>query len=588
MHGRLKPPNVLRRLFPFLSWLPELRQGGVLRADIVAGMTVAMILVPQSMAYARLAGLPPVYGLYAAFVPPVVAALFGSSRQLATGPVAMASLISFSTVQTLAVPETELYIAYSVLLALMVGFLRLGLGLLRLGILVNLLSMPVVVGFTNAAALIIATSQLHYIFGVEAVGRDYHMLTVWGVLEAAAAGVHWPTVGMAVFTGILLLGLRRPFPRFPHVLNAVLVTTALSWAVGYDGAVVGEIPLGLPTFKLPEVDWGAAPQLAVGALTLTLVGLMEAMSIAKTIATQTRQRLDVNQELVGQGLANLVGGLFQSYAVSGSFSRSAVNHYSGARTGFSSVVASLGVTATLLLLTPLLYYLPQATLAMVIVSAVTNLIRLEPIAQAWRVNRGDGFTGVMTFAGTLALAPQLHLGIALGVGLTLGLYLKRTMRPHVAFLARHPDGTLRDAEAHGLALDQRIVIIRFDGRLFFGDSGYFEDKVNEVVARLPELRFLVLDAGGINQVDGSGEQTLRQVVERLRQAGIDVYFTRAKKQFTEALERTGSLDYIGRDHFFAWNQHALEHLWDRMEPSYRARCPLNMPQPQRRGGVWSI
>jgi sulfate permease, SulP family len=579
---------VLHRLFPFLSWLPELGDRRVLQADLIAGATMAMILIPQSMAYAHLAGLPPVYGLYAAFLPPVVAALFGSSRQLATGPVAMASLISASTVQYLATSGTDSYIAYSILLALMVGVLRLGLGLLRLGILVNLLSVPVVVGFTNAAALIIATSQLHHILGVEAVKGAYHFQTVWSVLQTVAGGVEWATVGMALFSGVLLLGLRRWLPQFPHVLNAVFVATLFSWAVGYEGAVIGEIPVGLPVFTWPAIDWVVIPELIFGALTLTLVGLMEAMSIAKTIATQTRQRLDVNQELIGQGLANLVGGFFQSYTVSGSFSRSAVNHYSGARTGFSSVVSSLVVTLTLLFLTPLLYYLPQATLAMVIVSALFNLMQISPISRAWRVSRGDALVGVLTFVVTLATAPQLHLGIGVGVVLTLVLYLKRTMRPHVAFLARHTDGTLRDAAVHGLALDQRIAIIRFDGRLFFGDSGYFEDKVNQAVSRLPELRYLVLDAGGINQVDASGEQTLRLMVERLRQAGIDVFFTRAKSQFTEALERSGSLDFIGRDHFFAWNQHALEHLWNRMEPAYRARCRLNVTMPQRRGGIWSI
>lgn len=576
-----------RRALPFLAWLPELRQGRVLRADLVAGVTVALIIIPQSMAYARLAGLPPVYGLYAAFLPPVIAALFGSSRQLATGPVAMASLISASTIQPLALAETETYIAYSILLALMVGALRLALGLLRLGALVDLLSAPVVVGFTNAAALIIATSQLHHLFGVEAVTGAYHFQTVWSVVQAAA-GVHWPTAGMAALAGVLLLGLRRRWPRFPHVLNTVVVTTLVSWAIGYSGGIVGQIPQGLPAFKWPTVDPGAAAQLAMGALTLTLVGLMEAMSIAKTIATQTRQRIDVNQELVGQGLANLVGGLFQSYAVSGSFSRSAVNFYSGARTGFAAVVSSLVVMLTLLYLTPLLYFLPQATLAMIIVSALANIVRLQPLVQAWRVNRSDGLVGVITFLITLALAPGLHWGIAAGVGLTLALYIRRTMRPHVAYLARHPDGTLRDADAHGLALDQRIALIRFDGRLFFGVSAYFEDKVNEAVSRLPDLRYLVLDAGGINQIDASGDQTLRQVVERLRSGGIDIYFTRAKAQVTAALERSGTLDYIGRDHFFAWNQHALEHLWGRMEPTYKARCPLNIPTSNRREGTWSI
>jgi SulP family sulfate permease len=582
---------LLYHIFPFLRWLPEIRRAKTLRADIVAGITLAMIIVPQSMAYAKLAGLPPVYGLYAAFLPPVVAALFGSSRQLATGPVAIASLISAATVQTVAPPGTQAYISYAILLALMVGVLRLGLGVLRLGMLVNLLSGPVVIGFTNAAALIIGTSQVHYIFGVEAQSGEYHFQTVGHVVMAALEGTHWPTVGMSFLTAALLILTRRWWPRLPRVMIAVIVTSCVAYFSGYaeaNGQVVGEIPQGLPRLQIPVIDFEIMSRLFWGAITLTLIGLMEAMSIAKAIATRTKQRIDVNQELIGQGMANLVGSFFQSYAVSGSFSRSAVNHYSGALTGFSSVVMSAFVMLTLLFLTPLLYHLPLATLAMIIVSALANIVQVKPVVDAWRVNTKDGLIGIITFVCTLLLAPKLYLGIAIGVVLSLGIYIHRTMRPHVAYLSRHADGTLRDAQTHGLALDQRIAILRFDGRLYFGASSYFEDQVLEAVHRVPELRYLVIDAGGINRVDATGEQTLRQVIERLRAINIDVYFTRAKRQFTDALERTGTLDYIGRDHFFAWNQHALEHLWSLMEPTYKARCPLNMPTPEKKSDAWSI
>ena len=584
--------GIVKRLLPFAAWLPELRQWTVLRGDLIAGATVAMVLIPQAVAYAELAGLPPVYGLYAALLPPVVAALFGSSRQLSTGPVAVAALISVATVAPLAPPGSEAFVAYSITLALMVGLIRLTLGMLRLGMLVNLLSAPVVIGFTNAAALIIITSQLHHFFGVsaaESVGANAsHFVKVWHVIELVMVHVHWPTVAMAALAVILILAVGRWVPNMPQVLIAVAVTTSLSWLLAFDGHKMGVIPRELPSFNWPTVDGSVLASLMIGALTITLIGLMEAMSIAKTIATRTKQRLDVNQELIGQGMANAVGSFFQSFAVSGSFSRSAINFESGASTGFASVVASLVVLATLLFLTPLLYHLPMATLAAIVATAVLGFIRLEPLRTAWRVSRTDGGIGLITFAATLALAPQLHLGVGIGVGLSLGAYLYRSMRPRVSFLARHPDGTLRDAAAHGLALDQRIAILRYDGRLYFGDSGYFEEKVLEAVAGLPELRYLVIDAGSINQVDASGEQTLIQVVERLRDAGIDVFFTRAKRQFVEVLERTEGMNFIGRDHFFAWNQHALEHLWDQMEPTYKARCPLNVPTPNATDGAWSI
>lgn len=578
---------MIYRLFPFLRWLPELRRASVLRGDLIAGVTVAAVLIPQSMAVARLAGLPPVYGLYAAFLPTVVAALFGSSRQLATGPVALAALISAAIVGKIASPGSADFVAYSILLALMVGVFRLMLGLLRLGMLVNLLSGPVVVGFTNAAALIIATSLLPALLGVDAPapGGSHLGMVLDTIRASVTSSVHWPTIGMAVLTSAMLLALRYRFEKF---LAAVVVTTAISWFVGYNGAVVGTIPRGLPAFALPRIDVDALSALAVGALFITAIGLMEAMSIAKSIATKTRQQIDMNQELVGQGLSNIVGGLFQSFTVSASFSRSAINYESGARTGFSSVVCAGVVMVTLLFLTPLLYHLPQATLAVIIIFAVLSLFRLEPVIVAWRVTPKDGAIAVITFLCTLALAPQLHFGIAIGVGLTLILYLHRSMRPHVAYLSRHPDGPLVDAEANDLTLDKHIALIRFDGRLYFGASSYFESVILEAVTRLPELKFVVIDAGGINQIDATGERTLRDTVANLRGVGIDIFFSRAKGQFVDVLERTGCLDYIGRDHFFDWNQHALDHLWEQMDPAARTRSPLHVPMPGGKGGIWAI
>ena len=572
----------MKRFFSFICWLPELGQPGVWRADVIAGLTVATILVPQAMAYAELAGLPLVYGLYAAFLPPAVAALFGSSRQLSTGPVAIASLISATTVQGLAPESGELYIAYSLILGLLVGLIRIALGTLRLGLLIDLLSSPVVVGFTNAAAFIIAISQLHKIFGVDPQ-QGGHLLAALRVIDVALLAVHWPTLGMAVLAGGLLVVLRRGRWKLPSMLTTLVVTTLVSWLAGFSGEVVGEVPRGLPQLLLPDIDATVLAQLFVGALTLTMLGLMEAMAVAKALAARTRQQLDINQELIGQGMANVIGGLFQSYATSGSFSRSAVNYQSGARTGFASVVTSLVVAATLLWLTPLLYYLPQATLAVVIIAAVVGLVRIQPLVTAWRVRAFDGLIGVATFVGTLVLAPDLHLGVGLGVGASLVLNFYRTMRPRVVFLARHLDGTLRGSD-EGLRPDQQLAIMRFDGQLYFGSSRYFEDKVLETIASAPELRYLILDANGINRIDASGEQTLHNVVERLREVGLDLYCTQAKRQLTDALERSGLMEQIGRDHFFRWNQHALDYLWARLHPDYKARCPLNVPHSQESGG----
>jgi len=574
----------MQSFFPFLRWMPELRDRRIFWADCTAGITVAMVLVPQAMAYAELAGLPAVYGLYAAFLPPAIAALFGSSRQLATGTVATAALISAAAVQPLAPMGSAAFIGYSFLLALMVGIMRLLMGLLRLGFIANLLSAPVVVGFTNAAALIIATSQLHKVLGVPAVHGDNHVANIWAEIASAAhRGGDLATVAMACLAACVLFALKVVAPRFPNVLTAVAITSLVAWQLGYEGEMVGTIPSGLPAINIPPIDVDAIMELLPGAMTLVLIGLMEVMAIAKTIAMQTKERIDINQELIGQGLANLAAGFTQSYTVSGSFSRSAINYASGARTGFSSVVTSLVVTVTLLWFTPLFYYLPQATLALIIIASVIQLIHIKPLWHAWKISRQDGCIGAATFVVTFMAAPALHWGIALGMGLSLAVNFYRTMRPHVAFLTRHLDGTLREAGVGGLQEDQQVAIMRFDGRLYFGSSSYFEDCIIEATARAPQLRFLVVDAEGINQMDASGEQALRGVVERLRSGGIDMYFTRAKEPLIDALERSGAMEYIGRDHFFRWNQHALEHLWARLDPTYKARCPLNMPHPRPTG-----
>lgn len=576
--------RLIQRLFPFLTWLPNLSRDDI-RRDLIAGITVATVLVPQAMAYARLAGLPAVYGLYAAFLPPVIAAFWGSSRQLATGPVAMASLISAAAVGGLGLASTEEFIHASILLALLVGVLRVMLGVLRLGILVNLLSTPVVVGFSNAAALIIAGSQLHGVFGVERGHESLFIMSLWIEIQHAATGVEWSTVGMAALALTIMLGLRH---RHERVLIAVAITTALAWAIDYEGAIVGEIPRGLPSFSVPGIEPAIMWQLLPGALLLTLIGLMEAMSIARTIAARTKQHIDINQELIGQGVANLVGGAFSSYAVSGSFSRSAINFSCGAASGLSSAVTSAVVVLTLLFLTPLFHHLPQATLAIVIVLAVLTLIRIDAVRQAWRVSWADGAIAVITFVVTLALAPQLHWGILTGVVLALAHHIRRTMRPHVAYLGRHRDGALVDAETHGLELDPHIAVIRFDARLYYGAAAYFEDKVLEALSRLPDLRYIILDAGGINQIDATGIDTLRRLVEDLRAGGVDLYVTRVKNDVWEVLEQDGLLQTIGEDHFFDWNQQALEHLWAQMKPGSRARSPLNTPAPRDATDTYAI
>lgn len=714
MASVLSPAHIgtrLLRLFPFRHWVGELRDLRVLRADIIAGVTVALVLVPQSMAYAQLAGLPAYYGLYAAFLPPMVGALFGSSRQLATGPVAVVSLLTAAALEPIATAGSGGYVAYAIALSLLVGIFQLGLGLLRLGVVVNFLSHPVIIGFTNAAAIIIATSQLDKIFGVRVDKAGHHYETVWNTLVAIGTQTHWPTLLFGIGAFAIMIALRRFYPNIPNVLVAVALTTLLSYFIKFEhlrtvdvsqfesdsmreivadqstvqeelneleralsaaqkkldddlaeygvgdsrtlaaqhrldtlklkrerrvksaradldeikkqrfryvletetgqgrffhigqvpegavtdgrlwrvrslerstlvmnggGNVVGDIPRGLPNFSLPRLDSVALLQLVSAAIAISLLGFIEAISIAKAIATQTRHKLDANQELIGQGLANVVGSFSQSYPISGSFSRSAVNFNAGATTGFSSVVTSVLVVVTLLWLTPLLYHLPQATLAAVIMMAVIGLINVRAIRHAWKAQRQDGIVAVVTFVLTLAFAPHLDKGILIGAGLALILYLYRTMQPRVSVVARHPDGTLRDAELFGLDTCKNITVIRFDGSLYFANTSYFEDKLQERIAIKPELKYVIVLADGINQIDATGEGMLSHLSERLRASGIEIMFVGTKRQVLDVFLRTGLHQRIGADNFFRTEEQALDYVWKRLGNNHEADCPLNI------------
>jgi len=570
------------RLFPFRCWIGELKKPEILRADLIAGITVALVLVPQSMAYAQLAGLPPYYGLYAAFLPGIVAALFGSSRQLATGPVAVVSLLTASALEPIAGANPELYIAYAIMLAFMVGLFQIALGLLRLGVLVNFLSHPVVVGFTNAAAIIIGTSQLGKLFGVTGEKAEHTYETVFNTLVEAFNSTHLETMLMAIVALSIMIAMKRLLPRAPNVLAAVVVTTVASWLIGFEqmgGAVVGKIPAGLPPMAIPTLDFQTMGQLLSVTVAIALIGFMEAISIAKAMAASTRQRLDANQELVGQGLGNIFSSLSQGYAVSGSFSRSAVNISAGARTGFSAVVTGAVVGITLLWLTPLLYHLPQATLAAVIIMAVINLVKVEPIMHAWKVQRHDAAVALITFVLTIIWAPHLDKGIMVGVLLSLALFLYRSMAPRIAVLSRDPDGSLRDAEVRKLETCRNISLIRFDGSLYFANTGYFEDKILERVALKPDLKFVIIDAEGINEIDSTGEEMLGMLTERLHEAGVELLFARAKKQLWDTFERTGLIDKLGREHMFALRTQAFNYAWEQLGDNHAETCPLRVPQP---------
>lgn len=569
--------GLLANCTPFADWIGELKSPTVLRADITAGVTVALVLVPQSMAYAQLAGLPPHYGLYASFLPVAIASIFGSSRQLATGPVAVVSLLTASALGPLAADNPQAYLSYAVTLALLIGLVQVILGVIRLGFLIAFLSHPVVLGFTNAAAIIIATSQLGNLFGVEVGPTEQHYETVWQSIVLAVESPHWPTISITLLTLVAIVAIKRYYPKLPNVLLAVVVTTLVSWIIGFDtlgGQVVGSVPRGWPPFELPQLDFSTITQLLGIAVTIALIGFMEAVSVAKALAVQTRQRLDANQELIGQGLGNIAASCFQGYAVAGSFSRSAVNAEAGAVTGFSAVVTGAAVGLTLLLLTPLLYYLPQPTLAIIIIMAVGGLVRIKPLIHAWKAQKHDGIVALTTFVLTLAFAPNLETGIVTGVLLSLGLYIYRTMSPRIYSLSRHIEGGLRESGQANPRQCPQIEMLRFEGPLFFANTTYFENKVLERVAGMPGLKFIIVDAVAINEIDATGEAMLRTLSETLAGLNISILFARVPGVAMAALRRTGFVDEAGEHHFFHHRDDALHHAWQQMQDEGNIECSL--------------
>ena len=427
-----------RRLLPFLDWPRFTRE--TLHADLIAGITVALVAVPQALAYAQLSGVPPQYGLYASVVPAILGVLFGSSLLLSTGPVAMTSLLTAASVGALLPAGTEQFYAYVTLLALLSGIFQLGFGVARAGILLSLVSHPVLMGFINAGALIIAMSQLPALLGISTRESGHLLADTWHVITRMDTLHAW-SLGFGVAAIAIFVAFRKFAPRLPGVLIGVAVLTVVSALAGFadrGGRVVGTIPAGLPGLGVPALEWSAVTALLPAAFVIALISFMEAMSSCKAIAIKTRVRWDENQELVGQGIAKIAAAFCQSMPVSGSFSRSALNLASGARTGLSSLVTAACVVLTLLFFTPLLYHLPKPVLAAVIMLAVAGLVDLDAFRRSWRASREDGIAAIATFVATLAFAPNIQNGILTGIIVSLAAYM---YRPDAA---RH-----RDADRHG-------------------------------------------------------------------------------------------------------------------------------------------
>ncbi|WBX74850.1 solute carrier family 26 protein [Tenacibaculum pacificus] len=545
--------KLLKKLIPILAWLPNYKKTA-LKADILAGITVATVLIPQGIAYALIAGLPPIYGLYAALVPQLIYVIFGTSRQVAIGPVAMDSLIVATGISTLALIGSENYIAIAILLALMVGSMQLLMGLFRLGFVVNFLSRPVIIGFTSAVAMIIGLNQFRNLLGVDFLQSDQvHILLEDIFLKISYLNINTSIIG--ILACIIIVLFRKINKKIPNALIVVVLgIIVLRFFENFltDVAIVKDIPSGLPKFNIPIIDIVLIKQLFPIAATLVMVGYLEIISIGKTLeAKQDEYRISANQELVALGLSNIVGSLFQSYPTTSSFSRSAINEEAGGKTGVSAIVSALIVILTLLFFTPVFYYLPKTILAAIIIVAVFNLIDIKEAKRLWKANHLDFWLLIATFFSTIFLG--IEPGILTGVLLSLVVLIYRTSRPYVAQLGRVPNSDFyrNKNRFEEVIIDPEILIFRFDAQLFYANCNYFREKLDDMTEEKGiSLKLIILDAESINRVDSTGIEMLKERIRYYHKRNISFYFAGVKGPVRDDFFRGGILEEVGLEHFF--------------------------------------
>ena len=514
------PPQLARHL-PFLRWpRPSAR---LLHGEALAGLTVGLMVIPQGVAYAQLAGMPLVTGIYASMLPALVAVLFSASARLSVGPTALTSLMIAAALTPMATPGSAEWVALAVWLALLAGLLQVVLGLVRFGWLLNLVNAPVLMAFTQAAAVLIIGSQLPALLGFR---------TGWAeMLRQPAVDPLASAFGLGALA-LLMLG-RRWKPTFPGVLVIVVLAAALSWALGFEaggGAVVGALPQGLPAAYLPRwPGWHTLGQLLLPTLVVTLVSFLETAASAKVDSQRKGERWDQDQDLIGQGLAKIASGLCGSFATSSSFSRSALNLYAGAQTGWATVVSVGVVLAALLVFTPVLRHVPQAVLAAIVVAAVLGLIKPREFLRLWRVSRVETVIAALTFAVTLAAAPALYWGVLTGVLMALSLFLYQRLHPRIIEVGLHPDGSLRDRHLWRLPpLAPHTLALRLDAALDFASAGQFERHITEYLAEHPATRHVCLFAQPVNRVDATGAEVFARLLNQLYDRRITLHLAGLK------------------------------------------------------------
>jgi len=553
--------TVLQEIVPAFEWLRNYKRNDI-RGDLSAGAIVAVMLVPQGMAYAMLAGLPPVMGLYASTLPLIAYALFGSSRQLAVGPVAMMSLLIFAGVSPLTDPGSEEYIRLVLILSLMVGTIQFAMGLFRMGFFINFFSHAVISGFTSAAAIVICLSQLSHLLGIKlSVQHSIVPLLAEATQRVGETNLIALTIGGVSI--VVQLFLRKKVPRFPAPLLVVAGSTLLVYALRLDRwgvPIIGNVPKGLPTFSLPAFSFESLRLLFPSALTILFVGFMESISVAKTIAAREKYKIDSNQELKGLGLSNIVASFFSAYPVTGGFSRTAVNYEAGARTGLASVISAALIILVLYFFTPLFHYLPKCVLASVVMVAVIGLIDVKQAKHLFKVKKADGWTLALTFVITLAVGSEQ--GILIGMAFSLLVFIWRSSHPHTAELGYvEQEDVFRNIKRFPeVKTYPEALILRVDASLYFANMGFFEDRLRKSLTERPEVKWVIIDLSGVNDIDAVAIDALEDVIENYHEKGIQFLFTGMKGPVRDLVAKAGWEEKYGERIKHPSIQHALQSI----------------------------
>lgn len=547
--------KILQNIFPILASTKGYT-ASTFKDDLIAGLTVGIMLVPQGMAYALLAGMPPIYGLYGGLIPLFLYALFGTSRQMSVGPVAVSALLVLGGVSQIATPETPEYIGLVITAGLLIGIAQILLSFLRLGFLVNFLSHPVVAGFTSAAAIIIAISQLKDFLGFPIPKFSESYETFFYAVEHIKE-TNWISVVLCGSAIAIMFGFRAISRSIPGALIVVIIATFISWLFdleGYGLDLVRYVPEGLPLFQVPDLQFSTLQKLIPTVLTVTIIGIVESLGIAKVLeAKHQNYTVRPNQELFALGIAKVGGAFFQAIPSSGSFTRSAINNEAGSKTTVSSIITATLIALTLLFLTPLFYYLPKAVLAAIILMAVKSLFDLEEAIHLWHTHKEDFVMMLVTFVATLAI--DIPVGIATGVLLSAGANLYRSSKPHVAILGQIP-GTVHFRNIRRFSRAKELehkVILRFDDQLYFANASYFKDTVKKIVRDCSRpLNYFYLDATNIHGLDSSGLTALREVHRNLRKQHIQLCICGATGPVRDMLYRSGFMDELGKKNHFVY------------------------------------